>query len=102
MKLPSYSENPRGYRAIFGGFLIHMMIGTFYLWGNINIYVTSYMRYKKSDVTTDLLNSTFPFMALTMSGFTFFSLGLAEKVIIIFNFILLSITKCHYENKIFL
>ena len=56
------------------------MIGTFYLWGNINIYVTSYLRYKNNDVTTDILNSNFPFMGMTMSVLTPFSLDIGKKV----------------------
>lgn len=42
--MPAFKENREGYLALLGGFLIHIMIGTFYLWGNINIYVTSYLR----------------------------------------------------------
>ncbi|KAL4487076.1 hypothetical protein ABPG72_001528 [Tetrahymena utriculariae] len=77
--LPTFQEHKKGYLALLGGFLIHIMIGTFYLWGNINIYVTSYLRYQKNDVTTDILNSTFPFMGMTMGFMTPFGLDIAKK-----------------------
>ena len=33
-----------GILCLIGGVLIHLSIGTIYLWGNINVYVTSYYR----------------------------------------------------------
>ena len=30
--------------SIAGGFLTHLVLGTFYLWGNISLYATSYFR----------------------------------------------------------
>ena len=34
----------QGWLNVVGGFLIHLVLGTLYLWGNITIYVTAYMR----------------------------------------------------------
>jgi OFA family oxalate/formate antiporter-like MFS transporter len=80
MNLPSWKEHKRGYLSIIGGFLIHLMIGTFYLWGCINIYVTSHLRNNGSSVTIDEMNSTFPFSALSMGLFTPIGKVLADKV----------------------
>ena len=34
----------KGILNIIGGMLVSLTIGTVYLWGNINIYITSYYR----------------------------------------------------------
>ena len=33
-----------GYLAILGGFLLHLPLGTLYCFGNMNTYMTSYLR----------------------------------------------------------
>jgi len=38
------NKNLKGYLSILGGILIHIVLGTVYLWGNIKIYITSYYR----------------------------------------------------------
>ena len=78
--LPNYESNKRAYHSLLGGFLIHLMIGTFNLWGNISVYITSYLRTISDDITIDDMNSTFPFMGLSMSLFTPFSLEIAFKI----------------------
>ena len=30
--------------SLLGGFLTHLVLGAFYLWGNLTIYATSYYR----------------------------------------------------------
>ncbi len=35
----------RGFLSVFGGFLVHLVLGTLYYWANITIYVISYLRY---------------------------------------------------------
>lgn len=34
----------RGISSVFGGFLIHLTLGTIYTLGNVNTYMTSYLR----------------------------------------------------------
>jgi len=34
----------KGYSSVFGGFLIHLTLGTLYTIGNMNTYMTSYLR----------------------------------------------------------
>ena len=42
-----------GPTALLGGFLIHLSLGTLYLWSNITIAVTSYLRSFDSTITYD-------------------------------------------------
>lgn len=39
----------KGILTVLGGFLIHLNLGTLYMWGNINIYVRSYYCFYGSD-----------------------------------------------------
>jgi hypothetical protein len=34
----------KGFSSVFGGFLIHLTLGTFYTIGNMNTYITSYLK----------------------------------------------------------
>lgn len=34
----------KGFSSVLGGFLIHLTLGTFYTIGNMNTYITSYLR----------------------------------------------------------
>ena len=38
------SDYAKGISSVFGGFLIHLILGTFYTLGNVNTYLTSYLR----------------------------------------------------------
>ncbi len=49
-----------GYLSVFGGILIHLTLGTIYLWGNINVYITSYYRLH-FDNSLSLTTSSFIF-----------------------------------------
>lgn len=31
--------------TLFGGFLVHLVLGSFYLWPNVIVYITSYFRF---------------------------------------------------------
>lgn len=48
-----------GILAVAGGFLMHLVLGTVYMWGNTNLYVKSYFCYNgnyglnKEDDTCD-------------------------------------------------
>jgi hypothetical protein len=57
-----YTENTRKrkYLALLGGFLIHIVIGTVYITGNIGIYMASYLQYKNVDVTLNDLSIVLP------------------------------------------
>ena len=45
-------EHP-GWRSTLGGFLIHLTLGTLYLWGIVTVPVTSYLRKYDNNITYD-------------------------------------------------
>ncbi|GMH56422.1 hypothetical protein TrRE_jg6750, partial [Triparma retinervis] len=57
-------------RVLLGGFLLHLVLGTIYMWGNISIYVTSYLREYNSDATStstlSIFSSSLFFQAIFM------------------------------------
>ncbi|KAL4456963.1 hypothetical protein ABPG74_014601 [Tetrahymena malaccensis] len=58
----------KGVLTILGGFLIHLTCGTLYMWGVINIYVTSYLRLNGNpDLSIDLGSGIFPFMMVAVA-----------------------------------
>ena len=59
-----------GLIVLIGGFLIHLVLGSIYLWGNINIYVTSYLWMEGNNVT---LNDLFFVLPLSLFMLTIFS-----------------------------
>ena len=44
-------EAYHGWKTTVGGFCIHTVLGTLYLWGNVTIYVTAYLRKFEKEVT---------------------------------------------------
>ena len=45
-----------GYLSLMGGFLLHLTLGTLYCFGNMNTYMTSYLRtHVKGQVTAPIL-----------------------------------------------
>lgn len=53
-----------GILGCFGGLLIHLVIGSLYQWGIINIYITSYYRLTDSGVTLESNAIAFPIMMI--------------------------------------
>lgn len=51
----------KGIKTIIGGFCVHLVIGSIFIWGNIAVYVTSYMRERGGQVT---MGSTFILLPL--------------------------------------
>ncbi|EAR95978.2 oxalate/formate antiporter family transporter (macronuclear) [Tetrahymena thermophila SB210] len=70
----------RGYLSLFGGFLIHLILGTFYLWSTMNTYVTSYLRNDGQNYTNADVNAVFPFMMLAINICNPFGVILAKKI----------------------
>lgn len=56
--------------ACFGSCLIHIILGGFYSWGNLNIYFVSYYKYKDPEaysyLTPNVMAFFFPFMGFLM------------------------------------
>ena len=59
--------NMKYYLSLIGGFLIHIVIGTVYVTGNISIYIASYLQHKGHNVT---LNDVSILLPLQISGTT--------------------------------
>lgn len=61
-------ENIRAYSSYIGGFLTHLVMGSFYLWGNLSIYVASFYRYNGyPDIETSTVQEVFPLIYFGMS-----------------------------------
>ena len=50
----------KGVMSVLGGILIHLTLGTIYVFGNINVYITSYYRLHY-DSTLSMTTSNFIF-----------------------------------------
>jgi len=71
----------KGVLTILGGCLVHLVLGSFYLWGNINIYVTSYYRiHSDSSLNMATSSALFCLMAFGISLAFFFGLSFSSKV----------------------
>ena len=46
--------------SLVGGFIIHIVIGTVYITGNISIYMASYLQHEGYDVTLNQLSIVLP------------------------------------------
>lgn len=56
-------------------------MGTVYLWGNIGVYIASYLRYNGNpDVTKVSVGAIFPIIFTSISVLVPFGVGLAEKI----------------------
>ena len=78
--------------------MIHLVLGiyskkgAFYLWGSLNIYVTSYFRLNGNpDLTVELASLMFPLIGLFLNGSLFIGIKAAEKLGIKFSMIYLVI-----------
>ncbi len=56
-----------GILGCFGGLFIHLIIGAYFQWGFINIYVTSYYRITEPDLTLESNGIVFPLMQLSIA-----------------------------------
>ena len=75
------SEKWKGVLILVGGCLVHLVLGSFYLWGNINVYVTSYYRlHSDRNLTITVSSALFCLMLLGISIGFFFTLPLAKKL----------------------
>ena len=74
-------EKWKGVLTILGGCLVHLVLGSFYLWGNINIYVTSYYRiHSDNSLNISTSSALFCLMLLGISIGFFFGMSLSSKM----------------------
>jgi len=72
------SEKTRGIIAVTGGCCIHLMLGSFYLWGAISTYVTSYfISLGSPDLTVSEANIIFPTSSVMSCLFLHIGLSLS-------------------------
>lgn len=69
-----------GLRVVFGGILIHFVLGTFYLWGGISVYVASYLRLYSDEVDIDLVKMVFPLMFVAINSTMSLGVKTAAKI----------------------
>ncbi|EAS03508.1 MFS transporter (macronuclear) [Tetrahymena thermophila SB210] len=70
----------KGYITLAGGFLIHFILGTFYLWGNMGSYIASYLQNDGQDYTNNDVGAVFPFMMLAINIGILFGVTIAKKI----------------------
>lgn len=78
--LENMLESKRGMLAVAGGMSIHLMIGSFYLWGTISTYVVAYYRLHDSPtLTIATANILFPVSSVMNCLFNNLGLYLSSK-----------------------
>jgi len=69
-----------GCRVVLGAACIHIVLGTFYMWGTISVYVASYLRNYDDSVTVEKMKGVFPYMMIAINAFLSFGVKLANKI----------------------
>jgi OFA family oxalate/formate antiporter-like MFS transporter len=70
----------RGYISLAGSFLIHLILGTFYLWSDLNSYITSNLHLHGQTYKKATVNQIFPFMILSINIGSLLGVKLATKI----------------------
>lgn len=55
--------------SLVGGFMLHLVIGTLYTFGNFVIYLASYLRAQGADITLTELEAIFPIQVASSTVF---------------------------------
>ncbi|CAI2368038.1 unnamed protein product [Moneuplotes crassus] len=58
------SEKIKGLICVIGGIILHLFLGCFYLWGNIQVYITSYLHKHDPSITLEDTNVVFVLLNL--------------------------------------
>ena len=69
-----------GIATVVGGFCIHLVIGTQYVWGNIAVYVTSYYRDEDPSVSLGSTAIVLPLVILVTGPFKYLGSHLSMKI----------------------
>ena len=56
-----------GILGCFGGMFIHLIIGAYFQWGFINVYITSYYKITEPNLTLESNGIVFPLMQLCIA-----------------------------------
>lgn len=77
----SLSDFQKGVFSLIGSCLIHLVLGSFYLWGTINIYVCSYYKLNYDhNLTLEMASICFPILCLASNTCIPFSVKICEKI----------------------
>ena len=68
----------RGVLCVIGGFLVHLVLGTLYCWGNLTTYVTARLRLFDASITYDRTLLVFA-TCLGCQGCTMLAAGVVES-----------------------
>jgi len=74
------SFKKEGFRVVLGGILVHLVLGTFYMWGTISLYVASWLRAEDPSIDISIVKMVFPFMNLAMNITMYYGLVLGAKI----------------------
>ncbi|CAI2367819.1 unnamed protein product [Moneuplotes crassus] len=61
------TDKKRGFLCVIGGTIMHLYLGCFYLWGNIQVYITSYLHKHDPSITLGDTSIVFPIQTITQS-----------------------------------
>lgn len=63
------SQTLRGVLCVLGGLVMHLYLGCFYLWGNIVVYITSFLHKHDESVTLDATSIVFVIQTIAQTLF---------------------------------
>ncbi|CAD8151060.1 unnamed protein product [Paramecium octaurelia] len=70
----------QGIVSLVGGVLIHIELGTFYVWASISPYVAAWMRIKDTTITHTSMSAVYPILGIITMSFLSFGIKIAERV----------------------
>lgn len=94
MIFKSLTLRQKGICSIIGGMLLNFVLGSFYLWGTINLYVASYFHQIDSSFTLENSLIIFPLMSLSFHSAAPISVKLCENLGFRLQMILCLILMC--------
>lgn len=68
-----------GVMGCFGGMFMHLIVGSVYQWGIINIYITSYYHLEDESLTLESTGIAFPLMMISIGLTMKLGLSLAKR-----------------------
>lgn len=76
----NFSLQRKGYLSVLGGILLNIVLGSFYLWGTLNIYVVSYFKLRDSSFKLENTLFVFPLMSFATHLAAPLSVKVCEKI----------------------
>lgn len=67
------------WKSIVGGAILHLVLGTIYLWGGISIYISSYLIQFDSLATLENTSNIFPFMVVLINAASFIGIKVNQR-----------------------